>query len=75
MDYMPFVYHRARDEDYRVDFKSLIQALIVAGVTALVVMYGTQQTIIAQLSAIKMDVDIIRVHQQEFRKDFYAPRH
>ncbi len=75
MDFMPFTYHRTSERDYRVDIKSIIQALIIASVTAVASMYGTQLVIGEKLSAIESDISDIKHNQREFRKDFYSPRH
>lgn len=73
MDYMPFVYHRTQEQDYRVDVKSLIQATIIAIGTGLIAMYGTQQTLAVQLESIEEDVRQIKNTQERFRDDFYSP--
>jgi len=75
MDYVPFVYHRDQEQDYRVDVKSLIQAAIIAIGTGLIVMYGTQKTLAVQLESIEEDVRQIKDTQQRFRNDFYYPQH
>ena len=73
MDYMPFVYHRTEEQDYRVDVKSLIQAAIIAIGTGLIVMYGTQKTLAVQLESIEEDVRQIKQTQKKFTSDFYVP--
>jgi len=73
MDYMPFV-HQVESRDYKVDIKSVTQALIIAAVTGLIVMYGTQKSIMVELSAIKEDVNEVQLHQKQFIRDFYKPK-
>jgi len=36
MDYVPFIYPRTQEQDYRVDFKSLLQAAIIAFLLAII---------------------------------------
>jgi len=79
LDYVPFTYRRDTDicdsdEEYKVDFKSITQGLIIAVATGLISMYATQTTLKVQLDAIQSDVEQIKHKQTEFRKDFYIPR-
>jgi len=76
LDYIPFTYCREIEKDkrgYRVDFKSIVQGLIVAGVTGFISMYATQITLKTQLDVIQSDIEQVKARQHDFRKDFYAP--
>jgi len=77
LDYVPFTYCRDKEQDkerYRVDFKGIVQGLIIAGVTGFISMYATQTTLKVQLDTIQSDIEQIKHRQTEFRKDFYVPR-
>lgn len=75
LDYVPFVYSRESTKgDYRVDIKGIIQALIIAAVTGLMVMYGAQKSIMVELDSIRKSIHEIKENQDDFRKDFYLPR-
>ena len=74
LDYVPFLYSRDEDVGYKVDFKGLLQGVIIAIGTGLIVMYGTQKTLAVQLESIEEDVRQIKNTQNKFRSDFYYPR-
>jgi len=76
LDYVPFTYCRKDDKDsegYMVDYKAIIQAVIIAVVTGSVSVYATQKTIEVRLTNIQNSIDIIQQRQHDFRKDFYRP--
>lgn len=77
LDYVPFTYCRKEEKDssggYMVDYKSIIQALIIAIVTGSVSVYATQQTLKVQLDGIQNSINIIQQRQHDFRRDFYKP--
>ena len=57
-----------------MDIKSIVQALIIAGVTSSIVMYGQQKSTAVQLEALANDVGEIKQNQKQIMRDFYAPR-
>jgi len=76
MDNAPFIYRRKDDNGgYKLDVKGILQALIVAGIVGIAVMYSDQSKVIARLDAISSDIDEIRINQDKFRSDFYIPIH
>ena len=76
VDYFPFILHvkALPCGEYRMDIKSIVQALIIAGVTSSIVMYGQQKSTAVQLEALANDVGEIKQNQKQIMRDFYAPR-
>lgn len=74
LDHVPFVYQRTGEVGYKVDTKQIIQSLLTAGVTALVIMYATQQSIMVEMAAIRDDVKEVKESVKDMRKDLYVPR-
>jgi len=75
LDYVPFVHQSESEGSYQVDTKSIVQGIIIAGVTGLMVMYGTQRSLGVELVSIKRDIADVRKSVHDIRKDFYVPRH
>jgi len=77
LDYVPFTYCRKEEkgssEGYMVDYKAIVQALIIAIVTGSVSVYATQQTLQVQLDNIQSSINTIQQRQHDFRRDFYKP--
>lgn len=75
LDYVPFVRQSESEGNYQVDTKSIVQGLIIAAATGLMVMYGTQRSLGVELVSIKQDIADVRQSVNDIRKDFYVPRH
>ena len=77
MDNTPFMHRRNDDNDndgYKVDFKAIAQALVVAATVGIAVMYSDQSKIIQKLDSMSSDIEDIKENQSKFRNDFYSPR-
>lgn len=75
LDYVPFIHQRTGEDSYKMDIKAIIQALIIAAVTGMIVMYGTQKSLMIELTSIKEDIAEVKHSVREIRKDIYVPRH
>lgn len=75
LDVAPFLHKRQNEKRYTVDFKGIAQALVVAAIIGVAIMYNDQSKIITRLDAIGSDIEEIRKNQSTFRNDFYSPRH
>lgn len=73
MDFVPFVHQRNGEDEYKMDVKAIIQALIIASVTGVIVMYGAQKSLIVELASIKEDISEVKHSVREIRKDIYIP--
>lgn len=73
-DFIPFFYLRTGEAKHKVDFKALMQGLIVAGITSTIIMYRDQATLEVKINAIRRDVSQIRKHVDQIHNDFYIPR-
>lgn len=75
MDYMPFTYKVVgQEEEYKVDYKSLITNAVIAIATGLVMMFATQSALSEKLEAISDQVSQIKKTQDQFQRDFYMPK-
>lgn len=73
-DFIPFFYLRSGEEKHKVDFKALMQGLVVAGITSTIIMYRDQATLEVKINAIRSDVIEIRKNVDQMHQDFYIPR-
>ena len=52
----------------------IIEAVLIAGLTAFATSYANQKVMQAELVNIKMDIGEIRAEQKQIRRDLYIPR-
>lgn len=85
LDHMPFVHKRSGEEDYILDTKAIMQAIVVAVVTSVLNTVAMQQGIVAEMNAMQDDVREIKrsfkddmadvkLSIREIRRDLYVPR-
>lgn len=74
LDYVPFVRKRSNDVGYRVDTKAILQSIITATVSGLLVMYGTQKSLEVKLDSVVEDVAEVKRSINQINKDLYVPR-
>ena len=73
LDHVPFVHKRASDVGYKFDIKQIIETLLTAGITAIIIMYATQRSIMTEISAIRDDVKDVKESVKDMRRDLYMP--
>jgi hypothetical protein len=57
-----------------VDFKSILQSLIVVGLTSLILMYATQKVVVQRIDNIDKSVDKLGQKIERISRDLYMPR-
>ena len=71
---IPFIIQNQKSGARRMDLKSLLQALIIAGITALASVFVSQQVVVSKIDALDEKVDQVSEQVEQIRKDFYVPR-
>lgn len=56
------------------NLQRILEALVIAGVTGAIVMWGTQQVLEERISSLQRDVQSIQTDVQQLRRDVYVPR-
>jgi len=74
LDFVPFLYQRKGEVNYKMDVKAIVQALIISAVTGMTVMYGTERSLQVELSSIKANIADMKQDISSIKKDFYVPR-
>ncbi len=57
----------------RLSVARMIEAFIIAGVTASVVMYAAQKVLSEQVKDLRADLHKVERQLEQFQKDFYRP--
>ena len=70
---MPFVI-MAVGVSPRMNLVRIIEALIIAGITAGVVMYANQQTMGVKIEGMSAEISELKKSMDDIRRDFYAPK-
>lgn len=73
MDYVPFVTHKSESQ-YRMDFKRILEGVIIAAIAAMVVMYQDQGRTQEKLEAIREDMKEVKANQKKIMDDLYIPQ-
>lgn len=71
LNVIPFMLHTGQTQKLSLQRQS--EAVIIAGITAGVVMYAGQKVLEAELSAIKREVADVKYGMQRMRDDLYVP--
>ena len=71
LDHVPYVHRRNGEEGFTLDTKGFIQSLITAILSGLLVMYGTQRSIMTEINTIRSDIEDVKHSVNEIRRDFY----
>lgn len=73
MEYMPFAALTARMGNYGMYLGSIVVSLVIAGVTGLVVNYGTQKYMESQIDGLRTEIKGVKETVDQMRWDLYRP--
>jgi len=71
---LPFVHHRQGEVSAVIDYKSIIQAFIIAGVTAGISVYATQKIIMHDIELMHEEFKKVNSRLDKIDREIYVPR-